>query len=153
MLLWWLYYNYMHLSIPFAKFCNQRKSFIAYFCPFLRIWLIFARNYECDEQKRLHFSRVQLPFGRQLLQPAITQKIQWRSENHRQSGGFTPSETPAGRRRFEAQKGSFELCGARLKELFEKSSLRNLKNFLAFIKIENFRAVGSEIHLQLATSN
>ena len=31
-------------------------------------------------------------------------------------GGFTPSEPPAGRSRFEAQ-GSFELCGARLKAL------------------------------------
>ena len=40
-------------------------------------------------------------------------------------------------------KGSFELCGARLKELFEKSSLRNLKNFSAavvFYLIGNFRA-------------
>jgi hypothetical protein len=27
------------------------------------------------------------------------------------------------------RKGSFDRCGGRLKELFEKSSLRNLKNF------------------------
>ena len=41
---------------------------------------------------------------------------------------------------FRSAKGSFELCGARLKELFEKSSLRNLKNFfadIAFYLIEN----------------
>jgi hypothetical protein len=37
----------------------------------------------------------------------------------------------------------FELCGARLKELFEKSSLRNFKNFsavIAFILNKIFRA-------------
>ena len=56
-------------------------------------------------------------------------------------GGFTPSKQPTGRRLFEAQ-GSFALCGARLKELFEKSSLRIFKNFPAaviFYLIENFR--------------
>ena len=82
-------------------------------------------------------------------------------------GGFTPSKRAAGRRPFEAQ-GEFRtalavfrrkmeaeadkaestfavgkyVCGARLKELFEKSSLRIFKNFPAavvFYLIENFR--------------
>ncbi|MBQ3227269.1 MAG: hypothetical protein IJB43_01665 [Clostridia bacterium] len=81
-------------------------------------------------------------------------------------GGFTPSKRAAGRRPFEAQ-GEFRtalavfrrkmeaeadkaestfavgkyVCGARLKELFEKSSLRIFKNFPAAVVflIENFR--------------
>ena len=31
------------------------------------------------------------------------------------------------------RKGCFDRCGGRLKELFEKSSLRNLKNFPAVV--------------------
>ena len=45
-------------------------------------------------------------------------------------GGFDPSGMSTGRRHSEAQ-GNSDLCGGRLKELFEKSSLRNLKNFPA----------------------
>jgi len=59
-------------------------------------------------------------------------------------GGFTHSKQSTGRRLFEAQ-GCFDLCGGRLKVLFEKSSLRNLKNFPAavvFYLIENFRPFG-----------
>jgi len=60
-------------------------------------------------------------------------------------GGFTPSKMAAGRRHLEAQGWSKRslrgcrrqpfslLCGGRLKELFEKSSLRNLKNFPAAV--------------------
>ena len=50
--------------------------------------------------------------------------------------GIFISEPPAGRSRLEAYERCFALCGARLKELFEKSSL-------------NFRAVVSASRLRL----
>ena len=43
--------------------------------------------------------------------------------------GLTPSEKSAGRRLFDAHRGSFDLCGGRLKKLFGKSFLRIFKNF------------------------
>ena len=46
-------------------------------------------------------------------------------------GGFTPSKQPTGVVCLKHGE-SFALCGARLKELFEKSSLRIFKNFFAF---------------------
>ena len=55
-----------------------------------------------------------------------------------------------GRRPIEARGGGFDRCGGRLKELFEKSSLRNLKNFpflLSFIKMKISEPFGSEIDL------
>jgi len=56
-------------------------------------------------------------------------KNEWRSKNLPWREDFTPSKRSAGAPPVWSARENFALCGARLKELFEKSSLRNFKNF------------------------
>ena len=53
--------------------------------------------------------------------------------------GIFMSEPPAGRSRLEAYEGCFALCGARLKELFKKSSLRIFKHFRDVVSASRLR--------------
>ena len=48
-------------------------------------------------------------------------------------GRFYSFQNGGGAPPFRSTREGFALCGARLKELFEKSSLRNLKNFSAAV--------------------
>jgi hypothetical protein len=58
----------------------------------------------------------------------------------RKRQGFTPSKRSAGAPPVWSAGESFAVCGRRLKELFEKSSLRIFKNFLAVLKNQKYFA-------------